>query len=306
MAKNYFNRYIWLIELINEHGYIKFNDISDAWSRSYLNSTESASLQESKLPQRTFFNHIEAIYDIFGIEIKCDRYKGYYIATSEDIEADGAKKWLLELLSLNNLLNESKGIRDRILFEEVPSSQRWLSVLVRAIKIMKTVRITYQGFDSANPSTFEMNPWCIKLFKQRWYLIGNSEGYKEPRVYSLDRIYSVIETDNKIKIPKKFNASEFFRHSYGIFIDGRKPETIRLKVDNDQIKYFESLPLHHSQKIIEKTETYSIFEYYLVPTYDFIQEILSKGKTVEVLSPESLRDEIHGEALAMLARYEQN
>lgn len=134
MAKNYFDRYVWLIELINRHGYIKYEDISRAWAFSPLNSAGSASIQQSELPPRTFYNHIEAIFDTFHIEIKCNRDKGYYIANSEDLGADGVRSWLLQSLSVNNMLNETKDMRERILFEKIPSSQKWLPVIVNAMR----------------------------------------------------------------------------------------------------------------------------------------------------------------------------
>lgn len=299
MAKNYFDRYIWLIDTINRHGHISFSDISYLWARSPLNK-----LGENYLPERTFHNHRQAILDTFGIEIKCDRSMGYYIANDEDLEEDGIRQWLLNSLSLNNLMNESREMRDRILFEEIPSSQRWLTAIVNAIKDQKTIEMTYQSFNRTEPNTFEAQPWCLKLFKQRWYLLAKSEAYKEPRIYALDRIRAVKETKNPLKVPKKFKADEFFSHFFGIIVDERKPEIIRLKVDADQVKYYKSLPLHSSQKEIEATEDYTIFEYRLVPTYDFEQEVLSKGPTVEVLAPASFRDLIRDDAKAMLARYE--
>ena len=299
MAKNYLDRYIWLIDTINRHGHISFSDISYLWAHSPLNK-----LGENYLPERTFHNHRQAILDTFGIEIKCDRSMGYYIANEEDLEDDGIRQWMLSSLSLNNLMNESRDMRDRILFEEIPSSQRWLTAIVNAIKDQKTIEMTYQSFNRTEPNSFEAHPWCLKLFKQRWYLLAKSEAYTEPRIYGLDRIRAVKETKNPLKVPKKFKADEFFSHFFGIIVDERKPETIRLKVDADQVKYYKSLPLHSSQKEIESTGEYTIFQYQLVPTFDFIQEILSKGRSVEVLAPESFRDEIHAEIKAMLARYE--
>lgn len=299
MAKNYFDRYIWLIDTINRHGHISFSDISYLWARSPLNK-----LGENYLPERTFHNHRQAILDTFGIEIKCDRSMGYYIANDEDLEDDGIRQWLLNSLSLNNLMNESREMRDRILFEDIPSSQRWLTAIVGALQDQKTLEITYQGFNSPEPSTFEVHPWCLKLFRQRWYLLAKSQAYTEPRIYALDRIRAVKETKNQLKVPKKFKADEFFSHFFGIIVDDRKPDTIRLKVDADQVKYYKSLPLHSSQKEIEATDDYTIFEYRLVPTYDFEQEVLSKGQTVEVLSPASFRNLIREDAKAMLARYE--
>ena len=154
MAKNYFDRYVWLIELINRHGYIKYEDISRAWAFSPLNSAGSASIQQSELPPRTFYNHIEAIFDTFHIEIKCNRDKGYYIANSEDLGADGVRSWLLQSLSVNNMLNETKDMRERILFEKIPSSQKWLPVIVNAMRDGKVIEMTYQSFWRDEPNTY--------------------------------------------------------------------------------------------------------------------------------------------------------
>ena len=299
MAKNYFDRYIWLIDTINRHGHISFKEISNLWAHSPINK-----LGENYLPERTFHNHREAILDTFGIEIKCDRSLGYYIANSEDMEEDGIRQWLLESLSMNNLLNESRDMRDRILFEEIPSSQRWLTAIVNAMRDNKTIEMTYQSFNRTEPTTFEAHPWCLKLFKQRWYLLARSETYKEPRIYGLDRIRAVNETKNALKIPKKFKADEFVSHYFGIIVDNCQPETIQLKVEASQVKYFKSLPLHSSQREIESTDEYTVFEYTIVPTFDFEQEVLSKGPRVEVLSPESFRDVIHADIKSMLDLYE--
>ena len=299
MAKNYFDRYIWLIDTINRHGHISFKEISYLWAHSPINK-----LGENYLPERTFHNHREAILDTFGIEIKCDRSLGYYIANSEDMEEDGIRRWLLESLSMNNLLNESRDMRDRIIFEEIPSSQRWLTAIVNAMRDNKTIEMTYQSFNRTEPATFEAHPWCLKLFKQRWYLLARSEAYKEPRIYALDRIRAVSETQNALKIPKKFKADEFFSHYFGIIVDDCQPETIQLKVEASQVKYYKSLPLHSSQREISSTDEYTIFEYKLVPTFDFEQEVLSKGPWVEVLAPESFRDVIHADIKAMLEHYE--
>ena len=110
------------------------------------------------LSNRTFFNHLESIFDTFGIEIKCDRTQGYYIANGDDLEGDGLRRWLLESLSMNNLLNESRDMRDRILFEKIPSSHRWLTILVNAIKDKKTIELTYQSYNRSEPNTFEAHP----------------------------------------------------------------------------------------------------------------------------------------------------
>ena len=299
MAKNYFARYVWLIGVINRHGYIRKEDIDRLWARSSLNEK-----RDKELPERTFHNHRQAILDVFGIDIKCDRSLGYYIA---DDDADGGevRQWLLESLSLNNVLNETRDMRDRILFEKVPSSQKWLSVVVNAMRDRKAVEITYQSFWRDEKSSFTAHPYCLKLFKQRWYMLAKSEDRNEPRTYALDeRMIDMAESKTALKVPAKFNANEFFSNYFGVFtVSGRKPAEVVIKVEASQARYIETLKLHASQEVVESTPEYSVFRYRLVPTLDFMQEILSHGQYVEVLAPDDFREEIRDEIAAMAKHY---
>ena len=302
MAKNYFDRYVWLIDVINRHGHISFKDISYLWSRSPLNT-----VGENYLPERTFHNHREAIFDTFGIEIKCDRSLGYYIANSDDLEADGIRQWLLESLSMNNLLNETKDMRDRILFEKIPSSQKWLPVIVNAMRDGKAIEMTYQSFWRDEPNTYTAKPYCLKLFKQRWYMLAKSEGKDDPRIYALDeRMLNVVQTDQDYKLPAKFNAEKFFAEYFGIIVGTDwEPQEVKIRVVNDQVKYFDTLPLHDSQRKVpeESNNQYTVYRYYLAPTFDFKQELLSHGPDVTVLSPADFCEEVIEDVRKMAANY---
>lgn len=284
MAKNYFSRYVWLIDLINRHGYITMPEINRAWRNSSLNDTGE------DMPERTFFNHKDAILDTFGLEIKCDRTMGYYIKDSGAISDTGMRTWLLQSLSLNNILNESSDMRDRILFEQIPSSQKFLTDIISAMRDGKAISITYQGFSRPESSTFTAYPYCVKIFRQRWYMLAKTPKWDFPTLYALDRMIDMEEMEETFELPKDFDAEKFFSNYFGIIIENAAPEDIRLKVDADQVKYYRSLPLHHSQQEVETTEQYSVFSLRVVPTFDLLQEILAKGNTVEVLSPAPLRN----------------
>ena len=298
MAKNYFNRYVWLIDTIRRHGHISFADISRQWQQSPLNEVGSP------LAERTFHHHREAIADSFGIEIKCDRSLGYYIANSVDLEGDTMKEWLLESLSLNNLLNESGELRERILFEKIPSAQKWLPAIIDAMRDGKALRMTYQGFGWDAAETVDTHPYCLKLFKQRWYMLSKTEGKKRPRIYALDRIQELEVLQKELQLPEGFSGEDFFSDYFGIIVDNdQEPSTVDIRVAADQVKFVESLPMHASQMLIESNPESSIFRYRLVPTYDFKQEILRHGAAFEVLSPEWFRDEIKEEIAAMAKHY---
>ena len=299
MAMNYFNRYVWLIDVISRYGHITKRDIDGLWSCSSLNERH-----EKEIPERTFHNHREAIRGIFGIEIAFDRGLGYYIDNPEELDGEGIRSWLLESMSLSNILRESADMRSRILFEKVPSSSKWLSVIVNAMRDSKALEMTYQSFKRTEPTTFETHPYCLKVFRQRWYMLARTIGKEELRIYSLDRIIDIKVLDKTLELPAGFDAADFFSDYFGIIIGHEvKPSIMEIKATAEQAKYLESLPLHPSQEAIEVTPDYSVFRYRLVPTFDLKQEILSRGATVEVLAPEWFRKEIVDELQKSLLRY---
>ena len=213
MALNYFKRYVWLIELISRHGYISKRDIDSAWCRSSLNE-----LRERNIPERTFHNHREAIESIFGIRIDFKRGLGYYIENPDDLDGEGIRSWLLESMSLSNILNESADMRSRILFENVPSSSKWLTFIVNAMREGKAITLTYKSFRNTEPYTFETHPYCLKVFRQRWYMLAHTIGKEELRIYSLDRIADIEVLDTPLLLPENFDAADFFSDYFGIII----------------------------------------------------------------------------------------
>lgn len=288
MAKNYFKSYIWLLETLQTRGRLTLNEIKDLWMRSSIND------DKKELATRTFANHVAAIADIFGIDIVCDRSDNTYRIENEgDIGGSGVHDWLMEALSLNNLINESAGLRTRLLFESEPSSHRFLTDIIRAIRDERMIEVNYQSFKMEAPRDFLLEPFCLKEYKRRWYLFARDHngGYKEPHSFALDRMNTVAISEEPFTVPKNFNAQNFFSTRYGVLqYEGEKPAHIKLKVCARQANYFRTLPLHSSQKETEKTADYSIFSYYLTPNYDFIHDVLYYADDVEVLEPTSLRE----------------
>ena len=152
------------------------------------------------------------------------------------------------------------------------------------------------------------NSQSIKLFRQRWYLVARSTyAYyyeKGPRIYALDRIIDIQTTDETFEMPKDWRSKEFFDDCFGIIADQRiEPQTVKLKVAVGQANYIRDLELHESQEEVERNDEYSIFEYFLRPSYDFLQEILWNGEEMEVLEPQWFREEIAGKIQRMWNKY---
>ena len=293
MAKNFFKRYIWLVDLINRRKYVSFKEINEAWMRSPLNETGDP------LSERTFFNHKDAIAGMFGIEILNDRSLGFYIGRS-DVGSDETSDWMLHTLCLNNVLHENADMKDRILMEKVPSSERFLTDIISAMRDFRVISLCYQSFRHPEPYSFNVRPYCVKYFKQRWYLLGDSD--LGLRIYSLDRFVDMEELEEHFEIPKDFDAEEYFGNYFGVII-GEEPEDVKIRVVPDQVKYFRTLPLHGSQRETVQEDGSSVFSYHIAPTFDFVQEILSHGADVEVLEPAELRESIADNVAGMASRY---
>lgn len=293
MAKNFFKRYIWLVDLINRRKYVSFKEISEAWMRSPLNETGDP------LSERTFFNHKDAIAGMFGIEILNDRSLGFYIGRS-DVGSDETSDWMLHTLCLNNVLHENADMKDRILMEKVPSSERFLTDIISAMRDFRVISLCYQSFRHPEPFCFNVRPYCVKYFKQRWYLLGDSD--LGLRIYSLDRFVDMEELEEHFEIPKGFDAEEYFGNYFGVII-GEEPEDVKIRVVPDQVKYFRTLPLHGSQRETVQDDGSSVFSYHIAPTFDFVQEILSHGADVEVLEPAELRESVADIIAGMASRY---
>lgn len=288
-----FQRHQWLIGLIQRSGGITFSEIQSAWTRSPLNA------HETELTHRTFHRHKNEIEEIYGIRICCDKGSGlYYIENEGDMGDGGVQDWMLSTIAVDNLLNESRDLRDRIQFEAIPGGREHLSTIIAAMREGKVLNMTYRGYGKAEEKFIPLEPYFIKVFEQRWYVIGCSRNHPEttvPRVYALDRITDMEISGEDFQYPDSFDPAEFYNYSYGIFHIDEKPQIIRIKATARQSLYMDSLPIHKSQVKIEENEQYSIYEFFLTPALDFIQYLCSQGSGLEVLEPQSLRDTIAAE-----------
>lgn len=277
--------YTWLVEQLS-CGPKSRTELDQIWA----DSGEVNDDHIPNIPESTFHRWRAAVNDMFGIEIKCNDSKKYYIDEAATFRHTNVRTHMLHLLSINNLLNDSKGLQDKIIFESVPSGEQYLAAIIRALRDQCAIQMTYQGFGKPRPATFIVEPYCLKMFKQRWYVLAHSPGDDKKRVYGLDRIHAIEPTTQKYKIPNEFDAEFYFRNAYGVTVlDKQQPEQVIISIDEGQADFLRTLPLHPSQKEIEPINGYPAFSFYLYPSDEFCQELFKYGSDLEVHEPESLR-----------------
>ena len=304
-----FKEYIWLIETIYEAGKISFAEINEKWCRT----EESGGVEFART---TFNRHRDAILDMFGVIIECDRKDGYryYIYNKEVLNDDSVANWLFSTLSVGNMLDENVGVQDRILLESIPSGNTYLKSIIKAMRESRRVMITYRRYGAASANSFSVAPYCVKLFKRRWYVLvrferssyrDNGNGDKEAlSILSLDRIENIELQQDKFTINPEFDSAVFFNECFGIVVgDGTKPERIILRAYGLEPHYLRDLPIHHSQREIRSTDDYTDFELYMRPTSDFKANLMSRGEWLQVISPEWLAEDIQNWLQSAINRY---
>lgn len=302
MAKNLLGKYVWLVDTIYKAGKISFNEINIKWFND--------DMSDKPIPIRTFHKWRTAIEEMFGLIIENENCGGYcyYIQNADDLKKDGnMRSWLFNTLSVSNLMLDSLEIKNKILFDDIPAGQEYLPMILKALKVNKQLYMTYQSYWRDEASSFEIEPYCIKAFKQRWYLVGRSPYQNKIRIYSLDRVKAMEETDTHFEYPKDFIAEKYFDDCFGIIADKSiKVERVRIKVSAEQACYLRGLTLHQTQQEIRSNDDYSIFEVRLRPTFDFQQELLSMGSDVEVLSPKWFREDTAKRVRQMWDKYKND
>jgi hypothetical protein len=292
-----FKEYIWLVNTIYKARKITLAEINERWLETEMS-------EGVELARATFNRHKDAIEDIFGIIIDCDKKNGYkyYIGNDYVLREDTVQNWMLSTLSVSNIISEGLSLQDRILLETASSGGEYLPQVIEAMKKSVRVKVSYQRYGADEPKTLDFEPYCIKLFNKRWYILAHfHRNATEDReaddyfgMFAFDRIRELELTNVKFQIDPDFDAAAYFSENFGVLVhDGTPKERIVIRAYGQERYYLQDLPIHHSQRIIEEGEDYADFELNLRPTIDLTRHLLGLGSTVQVLIPDWLADEVH-------------
>ena len=216
--KDLFKTYIWLIETIHRYGALSLSEIDSLWIKS--------AISEGLPMSRTSFNrHRGEIEDIFGIKIVCSRSNGnkYYIENADLINRSSVENWMANTISINNIIAENKSVSDRILLESIPSEGGNLQTAIVAMKKNHILEFDYKKYYSAEVKHYSIQPYCVKLYHRRWYLVGLYPGSKDYRLFAFDRMSNVNIASGKFRIDASFDASEYFNECFGVALNTSVP-----------------------------------------------------------------------------------
>lgn len=300
MVTELLQKYIWLVQTFVRAGQygLSLPELSDRWESRF----------DSPYSRRTFNNHREAVEQVFGIVIECNRSTNrYFIRYSEDVADENAgNAWLINTFTVNNMLALGKErLSGRIAVEDIPSGHIYLTSVMEAMMESREIVISYQKYTSNETGRYTLRPYALKEFAKRWYIVGYCREREEVRIYGLDRVKDLEMTGNGFRMPKGFDVDELFSTSFGPYIPEGPGRTIVFRADRKEAKFLRDLPIHSSQRELKDgaPEGYALFELFVCPNEALIMEFCRRGGRVEVLSPADVREAVASELSRAAALY---
>ncbi|MEI6697251.1 MAG: WYL domain-containing protein [Bacteroidota bacterium] len=291
------SRYNLIIKKLRNQS-ANFNEIA-----KYLSVESELQSYNFNVSKRTFQRDIEDIRSIYNIDVQYDfSRKIYFIDFDEQPEFS---ERILEAFDTFNALNISDRISKHIHFEKRKrKGTENLYGLLHAIKNKLQVSFSYQKFDEEKASKRNIEPFAIKEFKNRWYVLGKDKKDNQIKSFALDRLSEIEVSKIKFHIPLNFDLNLYYQHCFGvIYPNGQKPQNVILSFNPLQGKYIKTLPLHESQQILADNENELRIKLEIFITHDFYMELLSLGNNVKVIKPKSLIDDLKASYKNALKNY---
>lgn len=301
----YFHRYLLIIKKIKATPYPSYDEIETYIHKQFDYFQEQDEKLFTGISKRTFQRDIKEIESLFSIDIDYStKDKGYFI--NPDNMENSQFQRLMEAFDLINSLNLAEDLA-RIIFLEKrkPAGTENLSELIHSIKKKMIIKFSYHKYWEDEISERYVQPYALKEFKNRWYLLGKDSKDGKIKSFGLDRMTDLNITGKYFKPTIDFNIEDMYRYCFGLInADDKSPEEIILSFDPHQGNYIKSLPLHETQQILVDNEKELRIQLKLFITHDFVMELLAHGKTVTVIQPQILIDELKDNYRIVLNKYQ--
>ena len=274
----------------NRNG-LTFKQIANEWLRANVNG------DNKPLTKPTFKRRLADIQSVCQVKYVNRVYK---IISARIPDNNRLREWGMNVLAIEAKLRDCEDMSDRILLEPFPSAGDFLDHILLAMKDFSIINIVYREYGSFTSTEVTIEPYCLKTYHNRWYLLGRCQN-SEFHIYCLDRIEHIGITTNKFNIPSTFDAKEFFTEYYAVRLDNDVPiQRVILRAHENERFILDRQKIHESQKLRYEGDGYYDFEYRLRPTFDFVSYLESQGRFIEVIEPLWLRKEllrVHREAM---------
>ena len=291
--RGYISRYLLILKKLKVKPYSTYEEL-----QSYIeNQFDYLQMQDDTLnigfSKRTLQRDIKEIRNVFGIDIEYSKsQKGYFISQNENENMNFQR--MMEAFDMFNSLNLAQDLTPFIHLEKRrPQGTENLYGLLHAIKNRLQIKFTYQKFWEEELSQRLVEPYALKEFKNRWYIMAKDSKDNNIKSFALDRLTNLEITNQTYQYPDNYSIEQSYRYCFGIISpNDEEPQDIILSFNPFQGKYIKTLPLHDTQQVLVDNDEEMKIKLKLCLTHDLVMELLSFGDNMKVIEPKSLADEI--------------
>ena len=291
--------YIWLITTLRDYGPITLKEINRLWKEDKIDDG-------NELDRFKFYRYKREIEEAFSLFINYDPNEGYSISNPNIFRKGSIENWMLSTMAVNYAIGNCADIKGRIGVENIPSSEHFLKDIIQAMRKTHELQITYQAYGAENATTYIVQPYFLKLYHQRWYVIGPSD-IRPIITLALDRIQKVKDTHLEFLMDTTLTVDDYLKDCYGVMRDETlEAEDILIRAYGFEVNVLRDLPLHRSLKEVKIGDGWSDFSLRLRPSWDFIGKLMERGSRIKVLEPASVVAKIWAKHAESVKLYEDS
>ena len=255
-----------------------------------------SSIYDGEIIPRTFARYKDYIAETFHCYIDCNQSTNQYFLKRyhQYGQDESLYNYLLSAYHIEGMSELAVKHRDKVKLLDAPTGVENVQIILEAIDKQKGIECVYYSFDKATKKQQLLIPYFLKTWEQRWYLAAEPDNHHHGiSIFALERMDNIRLTEKKMLPSNDVTADEYWEGSFGVnHSDNQVPEQIVIKAYGAQAEYIRALPIHESQKELERTDEYTIFEYHIVPCFNLFQQLLWHREKLEIIEPIKMREEM--------------
>ena len=255
-----------------------------------------SSIYDGEIIPRTFARYKDYIAETFPCYIDYNQSTNQYFLKRyhQYGQDESLYNYLLSAYHIEGMSELAVKHRDKVKLLDAPTGVENVQIILEAIDKQKGIECVYYSFDRATKKQQLLIPYFLKTWEQRWYLAAEPDNHHHGiSIFALERMDNIRLTEKKMLPSNDVTADEYWKGSFGVnHSDNQVPEQIVIKAYGAQAEYIRALPIHESQKELERTDEYTIFEYHIVPCFNLFQQLLWHREKLEIIEPIKMREEM--------------
>ena len=279
---------LYLIDLLSRRGPMSLKEINNHYQYS--------SIYDGEIIPRTFARYKDYIAETFPCYIDYNQSTNQYFLKRyhQYGQDESLYNYLLSAYHIEGMSELAVKHRDKVKLLDAPTGVENVQIILEAIDKQKGIECVYYSFDKATKKQQLLIPYFLKTWEQRWYLAAEPDNHHHGiSIFALERMDNIRLTEKKMLPSNDVTADEYWEGSFGVnHSDNQVPEQIVIKAYGAQAEYIRALPIHESQKELERTDEYTIFEYHIVPCFNLFQQLLWHREKLEIIEPIKMREEM--------------